>query len=240
MKKTAFYNFAVISNRGARPTDDAHTLGIKVSDPILQALCKLGVWDPQTTRVCSSMWTGVWEAPYVRGNSIDSAATYAERAPQPEGPLPRDGSTLATEHPGVDAFAAMAVLVLRRLGLWPSMAEHGPEHPLPTRLRCIAKYDNASAEAEKEKLATKYDLDGLVLFCSSTPARPPALLVAVAACWLLWGQPTSPHAKRWGREATCRLIVEACGADMSNTTMSYRDQFRDLLIDMGDHAHEDT
>lgn len=79
------------------------TLGIEVTEPELAAACGLGNIDPQHS-----------PAAKVNLSAIEAALVA---------PLPPDGATLVTIRPDADAFGAMAVLLLRRKGLfqrgWP-------------------------------------------------------------------------------------------------------------------------
>jgi hypothetical protein len=113
---TMIYVFEQIDPRGAGPTSPALTLGVEVTVPRLAELCQLGNIDPQHGgHSPREGWPDVIDG--------DAAITFATRIPIPR-PVDVGRTTvsmaaprLATSRPDVDSIGAMAVLVLRALGM---------------------------------------------------------------------------------------------------------------------------
>lgn len=196
------YRFAVASTRSPL-ADPEHTLGIEVTSQHDVVLCNLGHIDPQhgLHRYPEHGDGSEWPA-CVPG---DAACSFALRVP-----LPPDGSTLATTRADCDSIAAMAVLVLRGLGLGPSNGlDRAVAMDLVSRVTLIAERDGFrprsgarpplptvaqpwSPEDAPGSVDSSHSLRALGVLCSPNPRQgqteyPLTVRVAVMACWLLHG-----------------------------------------------------
>lgn len=200
------YSFATVTPR-TPPTDPARTLGIEVTDPAVAAMCGLGNIDPQHGQ---HRPLPTWAAPRAGSAAIDFAALGYSAMPDP-------GASLVTSRPDVDSIGAMAVLVLRALGLLDIGADNlplilPPEQTTRGRIMLIASLDSfrPAAGAPRPSLPTAtqpWSPDGavgpvdsaptmkaLAVVCSPNRAmkqeeHPLNVRVAIVACWLLWGAP---------------------------------------------------
>jgi hypothetical protein len=166
------YRFLYLTQGTTFPT---RTLGIGVTSPELARQCDLGNvrgdWTDLFDAVRKEVGINDHDLDAIRdwqGRSLVEIATM--------GALPPDGTTLAIEHLSLPAIAAAAVLVLRKLGLWPqgdtgriSRERPGMARPL-LRVVDIAAHDThrLSAEWQPRSLPAKDDPWGA---CCRKPVR---------------------------------------------------------------------
>jgi hypothetical protein len=158
------YAFHTLDPRpsAANPILDTPCLGIEVTTEALAARCSLGNIDPQhghqRAPLCDAYADGhtlaespMHGGPCGHGGAVgywpepernDTAISYALRF----SPLPPSGAALVTVRPDVDAIGAMAVIVLRTLGML-------PDGRLDDVARDIARSQNMPLLAESELLA---------------------------------------------------------------------------------------
>ncbi len=99
--------------------DPSTTLGIEITDPDVATRCKLGNLDGQHVRRVDWM-AGLAAIEIAMRIDLDASLAGQAGPPRPGSNLPtliRSTTTLATTRPDVDSVGAMAVLVLRALGL---------------------------------------------------------------------------------------------------------------------------
>ena len=179
----------------------AKTLGIEVTVPELARLCGLGNVDPQ-----HGGGLGVGAAGAVA--AIEACLTVTP---------PPAGATLVTVRPDLDAFGAMALLALRRIGRWPDAGmrsridraaradrfDHGP-WPGPRSL---------PTTGDELAFATNQD-PALVavtgaMFDRERSARE---RVGAAARWLATGAEPAGYRERWNERAAVLIDGLASGA----------------------------
>jgi len=198
-------------------TDPKHTLGIEVTIPAVVAACGLGNVDPQH---------GHGSGPFV-GNVATSA--IAAVGTVVDAVLPTSG-VLVTTRPDLDSVGAMALIVLRSLGLW--LDGRGLVRPtLWRRVMSIAAADAFAPPGEWSPsplptLANPWPRAGAVdsteglahlgMICS--PRRGDVMLplaerVAVIACWLLMGEDALPMNQTDENGPIVSAIYEACGVE---------------------------
>lgn len=234
---TPIYRFIALDPRRdvsqLSPDEWALTLGVEVTVPVLADACGRGSIDPQ--HGCSR--GAVWVAFDGHGQAAIGVARDVIE-------VPRAGLTLATIRRDVDSLGAMAVFVLRSIGLpggawspdaWARIALIAERdafvpgaawapRPLPTIANPWPM--TAAPVSETKSLAP------LGVICSPFRGQtelPLAERVAIVACWLLWGEPTSivpsDHAplcarRCWTREAEDYTIADqiaaACGVTTEN------------------------
>ena len=186
-------------------TDPEHTLGIEVTTPSVAERCKLGNLDGQHGEVGRGSWDGTQIASWLRlpdGSTADRAAVAIASHVY----APPKGTTLVTTRPDLDSIAAMALLVISRIGRWPAIGSR-EEDALRDRVRAIAEADAFTPVAEwaPSPLPTEENpwpragsvdssegLAHLGMLCSPRRgdiALPLAERVAVVALWLLFGEP---------------------------------------------------
>lgn len=225
------YTFAIIDPRPAQRAAtlallaSAPTLGIEVTDAALADACGLGNIDPQHGHDRGALLPiGAFPVGYVREGcmaAIDVACGIA---------LPPAGTVMATIRPDLDSVGAMAVLVLRALGLvdftvpnplataaWSRVCDissadgyrPGPwaPRPLPSGHRLFSADENAEPVDGRRSLAH------LGAICSprqGQTALPIDERVAVMACWLLFGDPSG--ARYFADDIRpAQRIYDACG-----------------------------
>jgi len=203
MDKTIFSFIATTNPQDI--TDPEHTLGIEVTTPAVVERCKLGNLDGQHGGVGRGSWDGTQIASWLRlpdGSTADRAAVAI--ASHVYAPL--KGTTLATTRPDLDSIAAMALLVISRIGLWPAIGSR-EEDALRDRVRAVAEADafvpaaawspsplptEANPWSRAGSVDSSEGLAHLGMICS--PRRgdvglPLAERVATIALWLLFGEP---------------------------------------------------
>ena len=236
---SAVYTFLAIDSRPAQRAAmlallaSAPTLGIEVTDAAIADACALGNIDPQHGHDRGALLpTGAFPAGYVREGcmaAIDMACGIA---------LPSSGTVLATIRPDLDSVGAMAVLVLRALGLvdfavptpvssavWRRVCDissadsyrPGPwaPRPLPTVHRLFNADENAEPADGRRSLAH------LGAICSPRHGQTAYALgvrVATMACWLLGGDAADLRPERANdpdadAHSTAAEIGRACGVE---------------------------
>lgn len=205
-------------------TDSAHTLGVEVTIPEVARQCWLGNVDGQHARgeqdeigLCLGLGLGMG-APAPGSIGLPPRAWRGRAAVDiaTEIQMPPDGTVLATVRPDLDSVGAMAVLVLRRLGI-------DLDHVARARVARVAEVDTfrPSAEWTPSALPTPdrpwptgacpvdstRELAHVAAICAprfGEATLPLSERVALVAVWLICGDDPVD-------DSTATRILSACG-----------------------------